>query len=108
MADYQCYPIWLIEDEETDNIDPSVLPVSKSTLERLNCWAEWYDSTLKQDDPENSGFKSSKEENDFNAEGVHLFRQLLAELPKSYEVFYYSEDQQKLIAAVDVFSSSEE
>jgi hypothetical protein len=97
MADYQCHPLWRIDDEIIGDIDPSSLPLLSSTVSRLNKWAEMYDKTLNQEDPCNSGFSSLKEEAEFENEGISLLSQVALELSPQYEVIYYSQKLKQTI-----------
>ncbi len=49
MADYQCYPLW--DMEEIGNIDPNKLPISIVLKRQLNTWAECYDDLLVTKEP---------------------------------------------------------
>lgn len=88
MADYQCYPLWNVE--EVGNIDPNKLPISTVLKKHLNSWAECYDETLVIDDPKLSGFKNDKEALAFEEQGRFLWQQLQKELGNQYEIFYFS------------------
>lgn len=97
MADYECYPLWLIDTNQFMNIDPVTLPLSQETVKLLEEWAVIYDSTLKLDDPASSGFLNYQEQEAFEQQGVSLWKQLRQELSSEYEVFYFSELKRKLL-----------
>jgi hypothetical protein len=59
MADCECFPLWKTGEEGTANPDPENLPLSAETRKRLMSRAEWYDSTLKADDPVSPGEQNS-------------------------------------------------
>jgi hypothetical protein len=88
MADYQCYPLWNVE--EVGNIDPNKLPISTVLKKHLNSWAECYDETLVIEEPKLSGFNNEKEALAFEEQGRFLWQQLQKELGNQYEIFYFS------------------
>lgn len=98
MAEYQSYPLWQIEDHNTDNIAPASLPLSEETILRLECWADTYDSTLNFKDPISSGFSNEQQKQKFEQEGINLWRRLQEELSPDYEVVYYSDALGKLLS----------
>ncbi len=95
MADYHYYPLW--DMEEPDNIDPNELPLQKETIKRLLIWSQVYDDILNLNDPSSSDFSSEMKEQEFEKEGVKLWKELQKELKSSYEVFYFSEQQGKIL-----------
>ncbi|WP_049228227.1 MULTISPECIES: hypothetical protein [Neisseriaceae] len=88
MPDYNCFPIWGMDDDNFGNIDPYSLPISKSLAEELLGWANKYDETLNIDEPLNSGFENIEKENIFKDEGEKLFKKLKLELGDQYTVIY--------------------
>lgn len=88
MADYQCFPIWENSSGVVGNVDPASLNISADLISRLNHWAGKFDSTLKLDDPMNSGFASEAEKLDFMNQGRDLCQALQAELGSDYSVSY--------------------
>ncbi|MEW8460666.1 MAG: hypothetical protein AB2653_10220 [Candidatus Thiodiazotropha endolucinida] len=95
MPDYECFSLWDID--RVDNIDPASLPISDNLKERIGRWEDAYDSTLNQDDPTASGFKSPDEENAFDIEGRSIWKGLKSELGESYDVRYFSVVENRLI-----------
>jgi len=100
MADYQCYPLWHVE--EVGNIDPNKLPISTVLKKHLNSWAECYDETLVIEDPKLSGFKNDKEALAFEEQGQFLWQQLQKELGNKYEIFYFSHLTAQLLKREEV------
>ena len=86
MADYHCFPLWEASDDEIGNIDPSSLPLSQQLRDDLITWAQLYDQTLNLEDPMNSGFASSRAEDDFKAAGRDLAKRMRTELGGAYRV----------------------
>lgn len=90
MPDYNTFPLWHYEGEEVGAIDPIQLPLTGHLPERLTRWAKWYDTTLNQEYPPDSGFRSVGELIAFDKEGVLLWRDLRLALAKEYKVVFYS------------------
>ena len=88
MADYQCYPLWDVEN--VGNIDPNKLPISAVLKKYLNLWAECYDEILVLEEPRLSAFKNEMEALAFEAQGQFLWRHLQKELGDTYKIFYFS------------------
>ncbi|OQW92111.1 MAG: hypothetical protein BWK78_02670 [Thiotrichaceae bacterium IS1] len=60
MPDYQCYPLWALEEEEPANLNPQTLPLSLETVWRLEDWAKMFDSWMDWDAPTSSSEPSVK------------------------------------------------
>ncbi|MDB9514370.1 hypothetical protein PN499_24520 [Kamptonema animale CS-326] len=86
MADFDCYPLWDIDD--AGDIDPTELPLSEETIERLLNWQKIYDGIIDWDDPALAGFASEQEKIAFEREGISLWQQLQKELGDEYQVVY--------------------
>ena len=91
MADYGCFPLWWADGKNAGDIDPTKLPLSQKTIDRLEKWADIYDDKLNWDDPMSSSFLTLADQEDFEREGMSLWYQLRKELTPEYEVFYYSQ-----------------
>ncbi|MGB3642813.1 MAG: hypothetical protein WBA39_35305 [Rivularia sp. (in: cyanobacteria)] len=98
MADYGCYPLWWVNSEKIGDIDPETLPLSQETINRLEKWADMYDAKLNEDEPGLSSFSTNEEQDNFEEEGISLWKQLKQELASTYEVVYFSEKLRKIIA----------
>ena len=118
--DYHTWGIWGLDLEDmegredppyywNDIIDPDKLPISQATVQRVNAWAETYDSSFL-DSEGNEDFSEpslwSKEQwQSFWQEGFDLWIQLQQELGKEYEVFYNMyiplEKKQRLLKSPD-------
>ena len=90
MPDYGCYPLWWYEHNIVGNIDPYELPLSHSTIEALNQWADLFNTHLDWDDPGNSPALPIEEVKVFEHEGLRLWLLMIDELKDSYEMIYKS------------------
>lgn len=99
MTDYNYYPLWDMDD--VGDIDPTELPLSEATIERLLNWQKIYDGTIDWDDPASAGFASEQEKRVFEREGVNLWQQLQQELGDEYEIVYFSQLQQRVVSHLD-------
>lgn len=90
MADYECFPLWLISDKKFENISPENLPLTPSLKDRISEWQRQFDLTLNRTDPAQSGFKNAQEEQEFEDEGLAIWQFLQRELIKLYEIKYFS------------------
>lgn len=90
MPDYQCYPLWALDEEALDNLNPQTLPLSSETIWRLEDWAKRFDSWMNWDDPTSSIEPSTKAVVAFDEEGRRLWQRLIQELGPNYEVYYKS------------------
>ena len=99
MADFDCYPLWDIDDG--GDIEPWELPLSKETIERLLNWQKIYDGIIDWNDPASAGFASEKEERTFEREGISLWQQLQKELGDKYQVVYQSQLLHRVVNHLD-------
>lgn len=56
MADCDCFPLWVVSDEGSSNVDPADLDLSCELLVSLESWRRRYAATLNRDDPAVSEF----------------------------------------------------
>jgi hypothetical protein len=98
MADFDCYPLWDMDDG--GDIAPTDLPLSEGTIERLLNWQNIYDGIIDWDDPASAGFASKQEEIAFEREGISLWHKVQKELGDDYQVFYKSQLQQRVLTSV--------
>lgn len=90
MADYQCYPLWAMDEGKIGCFSPYHLGVSVELESDLWNWAGEFDASLNLDDPANS--KWSKERYEQHIEqGLALARRIKQELPER-EVFTLNAD----------------
>ena len=54
MADYDCDPLWALDEELYGDIAPELMGLSPELTRDLNAWAEAYTSSLNREDPGNS------------------------------------------------------
>jgi len=98
MADFDCYPLWDMDDG--GDIDPTDLPLSEGTIERLLNWQNIYDGIIDWDDPASAGFASKQEEIAFEREGMSLWQKVQKELENDYHVFYKSQLRHRVLTSV--------
>jgi hypothetical protein len=96
MADYGMTVLWGADPSRIGAIDPDQLPLTDELKADLRAWAEAYDKTLNQEYPPNSGFASQTEEEQFDAEGLRLWRALQEQLGPDYRVIYFRVRDKKL------------
>ena len=53
MADYQCDPLWALDEERYGCFAPEMIDVSPQLAADLNAWAAAYDTSFNPDDPAN-------------------------------------------------------
>ena len=95
MADYECWPIWETSEGQYCNVDPAVLGLSERLIDRIEAWADLYDTTYNKENPAQSGFMSTDAQSQFEHEGLAIWWALQAALPEA-EVSYFSESFQRL------------
>jgi hypothetical protein len=101
MADYSAFPLWWEEPDQVGDIDPATLPLTQATIEQLEQWATTYDETLNHVDPAASGFASEQDADLFERSGILLWQRLREELGTAYEVWYFSNQRQRLFKNPD-------
>lgn len=97
MTDYLYFPLWEMDD--VGDIDPTELPLSQKTIDRLLKWQNIYDNIMNWDDPASADFASENELLAFEQEGVNLWQIIQHELGADYQIYYFSQILGKLIAA---------
>ena len=107
MLDYQCSPLWWYETDKTGNIDPTTLPLSEETIQRLEALKKANDNSLNWDNPADSGEADSEEIDYFEREGISLWQQLQKELYPDYEVVYFSEKLRKVVTNINELDSQD-
>lgn len=98
MSDYQCYPLWAMGNEAPANLAPNTLPLSSETLLGLEKWAAMFDSWMDLEEPASTTEPSATQVATFEAEGIRLWKQLRRELAPTYEVYYKSIMQNRLLS----------
>ncbi len=96
MTEYNYFPLW--DMETADNLEAEDLPLSLEISEKLADWGDIYDQIINWDDPSLSGFKSEQDKINFEKQGVILAIKIQEELGFDYQVFFFSEIQQKLFS----------
>jgi hypothetical protein len=54
MADYDCHPLWSLDEDTYGDFPPVALGLSPELTDDLNAWAEAYSASLNRDDPSES------------------------------------------------------
>ncbi len=108
QVDYECYPIWCLDDGAFGDISPDTIPVSQHLRRMLLRWESTFNLTLNRSDPLNSGFISLEEELAFENEGMNIWLGLISELGAEYEVLYHSQRYRRLyeISEIEDLKSS--
>ena len=96
MAEYACYPLWHADGPDCGAVYDIPLGITKELKDRIDNWQIKYDSTLNQDYPPESSFKSQKEEIEFEKEGLFIWKELKKQLGPKYKITYYSEEKQTI------------
>jgi len=90
MWDYDCLPLWHLEGPIYAGMDRGALPLSVSTLTRLEAWAAIANAKLAEAGYPRDMKWSSTESRAFEIEGRELWRILQHELGQDYYVVYHS------------------
>jgi hypothetical protein len=90
MADYQCFPLWEIDQGVKRNIDPASLPLSQDLIVALRQWQLDFDQTLNQEYPPESGFSNQANEEAFDSQGIHLCTEMQRQLGDTFSVLFHS------------------
>jgi hypothetical protein len=80
MADYQCDPLWALDEERYGCFAPDLIGLSRELTADLNAWAVAYDTSLNLDDPA-SPIWTDAEYATHAAEGRRLAGRLKRERP---------------------------
>lgn len=80
MADYQCHPLWSMDDGTAGNIVPDALGLSAQLTHDLNAWAAEFDASINPDDPTQDRW-SPAQRMAHEARGHALAQRLAAERP---------------------------
>ena len=89
MPDYECFPVWCTNSDNSGSIEPNQLPISQELKRDLLTWAATYDNTLNREDPLNSGFRSQEDEQKFRENGIQLHQRLQKELGQEVKVTFH-------------------
>jgi hypothetical protein len=103
MAEYYGEVLWGVEPDEVGPVDPNSLSLPATLVDSLRHWADQYDKTFNQDDPEKSGFATQHEEDVFEAEGMRLARELARVLGPERRVLYFSWRHRRLLDSAQDF-----
>ncbi|MEU4314482.1 hypothetical protein [Nocardia sp. NPDC024068] len=85
----QCWPTWIRNSKQFDNVDPDSLGVTEELAASLKRWSDEWDSTYDLvNDPGNPKFPSQGSERDFWRRGQELAGRLRSELGSGWTVEY--------------------
>lgn len=87
MSDYCSSGLWA----EGGMIEYSSLNLSENLSKRIYDWVGTYEGWLDWSYPGNSPEPPLEEQEDFDKEGIKIWKQLIAELGDDYEVVYFGE-----------------
>ena len=92
LADYDCYALWIDDDEGYRNIDPAdeKIRLPRELIKDLNAWSAQYSATLNNEDPMSSGFENLEIEKGFVARGLGLARRVKHEVGPTWNVEYFN------------------
>ncbi len=88
-AEYDCYPTWVHQGEDVENVPPGTLGISGPLAQELDAWADEFDAILDWDNPIDSRFRTPQVEESFVVRGEQLARRLQTELGDTARVVYY-------------------
>jgi hypothetical protein len=80
MSDYQCDPLWALDEERYGCFAPELIDLSPELTADLNAWAAAYDTCFDPDDPAESRW-SDAQHTEHAAEGRRLAGRLKRERP---------------------------
>jgi len=100
MADYYCYPLWLIDQNDLKNISPESLLLDTKMIQQLYEWAGKYDSILDLNDPRNSGFPSPQAHRAFVDSGLQIAKELIKHIDATWSITYFDDISGKEIVLV--------
>ena len=87
-ADYECYPLWIRDEEGLRNVHPNEVKLSADLVERLLSWAGEYDAILKWDNPASSDFPTRSAYESFVRRGKLLSEEVDKQLDGEWRVIY--------------------
>ena len=84
------YCLWSANDEARNKygypIEPSKLPLSKETLEKIKNMESWYQTALDWNDPGGPSPWTREENEKFGREAKTLLEKIISELGEDYEI----------------------
>lgn len=80
MADYDCHPLWALDEELYGDFAPEALGLSPELTRDLNAWADAFSSSLNRDDPTDSLW-TPQQHADHAAQARPLAQRLARERP---------------------------
>ena len=100
-VDYQCWPLWWAGQSEVGEIDPGKLPLKPETADRIEKWADWFDTWMDFEDAPHGKKPDDDEFEAFEQEGIEIWKELRKELAPDYEVAYNSKKLGRLVSHPD-------
>lgn len=89
LPEVQCWPTWIREGKQFENVEPSSLEISPDLSAALCDWSDRWDASYDLvADPGNSGFPSDDVEREFWREGNEMAGRLRRELGPDWTIEY--------------------
>jgi hypothetical protein len=103
--EYECSPLWVsLDDEIYENFEIDASPFDQLLKNKIFNWAKNFEDTLNQDYPPNSGFRSVKEEEQFEQRGVAIWRDIIQSYSDLFnKVLFKSHRLQRLYFNVEEY-----
>jgi flagellar capping protein FliD len=96
--EYECSPLWVSQDGTFyENLEVNASPFDEALKKKISKWANFFQGTLNQNYPPDSGFKSEKEEREFEQIGVSIWQEITRYYSSSFDnLSFYSYTLAKL------------
>ncbi|TGK87027.1 hypothetical protein EHQ24_05385 [Leptospira noumeaensis] len=106
MAEVQCYPIWILNEEgffdsTGDPFKENELKLSNKLKRKLENWRKWYDKGYDSEYPPDSIEFSEEESLEFESGGVEIWMKLKEELGDGFEIQYASILKDKIYTEIE-------
>lgn len=105
--EYECSPLWVSLDEDLyENVRIDTSPFDEALKRRITNWSKIFENTLNQDYPPDSGFRTVKEEEDFEQAGFNIWNDIKQHYLTLYDmVFYNSYTLRKLYSNISEYQN---
>ena len=89
--EYQCSPLWAsLDGNFYENLAIDTSHFDEALKERIFNWAKVFEDTLNQDYPPDSGFETTKEEEEFEQIGFDIWEYINQRYPNLYDVIFFN------------------
>ena len=105
--EYGCSPLWnSLDGKIYSNLDIDSSPFDEVLKSRLFDWAKNFETTLNQDYPPDSGFKTIVDEQAFETNGATIWKDILKHYSNLYkQVLFRSNFLNKLYSNLDEYEN---